>query len=76
MKETLNSFFKGKVLTYQEFIELIKKAGADEKVIALKSLEALSTLAEGNSTKIIVPSDLSNIATLGTTVKEMLKNDK
>ena len=57
-------------------IELIKKAGADEKVIALKSLEALSTLAEGNSTKIIVPSDLSNIATLGTTVKEMLKNDK
>ena len=57
-------------------IELIKKAGADEKVITLKSLEALSTLAEGNSTKIIVPSDLSNIATLGTTVKEMLKNDK
>ena len=57
-------------------IELIKKAGADEKVIALKSLEALSNLAEGNSTKIIVPSDLSNIATLGTTVKEMLKNDK
>ena len=59
-----------------EGIELIKKAGADEKVIALKSLEALSTLADGNSTKIIVPSDLSNIATLGTTVKEMLKNDK
>ena len=59
-----------------EGIELIKKAGADEEVIALKSLEALSTLADGNSTKIIVPSDLSNIATLGTTVKEMLKNDK
>ena len=59
-----------------EGIELIKKAGADEKVIALKSLEALSTLADGNSTKIIVPSDLSNIATLGSTVKEMLKNDK
>ena len=59
-----------------EGIELIKKAGADEKVIALKSLEALSTLADGNSTKIIVPSDLSNIATLGTTVKEMLKDDK
>ena len=57
-------------------IELIKKAGADEKVIALKSLEALSNLAEGNSTKIIVPSDLSNIAILDTTVKEMLKNDK
>ncbi len=57
-------------------IELIKNAKADEKVIALKSLEALSNVADGKATKIIVPSDLSNIATLGTTVKEMLKNDK
>ena len=57
-------------------IELIKNAKADEKVIALKSLEALSNVADGKATKIIVPSDLSNIATLSTTVKEMLKNDK
>ena len=57
-------------------IELIKNAKADEKVIALKSLEALSNVADGKSTKIIVPSDLSNIATLSTTVKEMLKSDK
>ena len=59
-----------------EGIELIKNAKADEKVIAIKSLEALSNVANGNSTKIIVPSDLSNIATLSTTVKEMLKSDK
>ena len=57
-------------------IALIKEAKADEKVIALKSLETLSDVAQGNATKIIVPSDLSNIATLGTTVKEMLKSDK
>lgn len=57
-------------------IALIKDAKADEKVIALKSLETLSDVANGTSTKIIVPSDLSNIATLGTTVKEMLKSDK
>ena len=59
-----------------EGIALIKDAKADEKVIALKSLETLSDVANGTSTKIIVPSDLSNIATLGTTVKEMLKSDK
>ena len=53
-------------------IRLIKEAGADEKVITLKSLEALSNLANGTSTKIIVPSDLQNIATLGTTIKEMM----
>ena len=56
-----------------EGIRLIKEAGADEKVITLKSLEALSNLAYGTSTKIIVPSDLQNIATLGTTIKEMMK---
>ena len=57
-------------------IELIKEAKADEKVIAIKSLEAIKDLANGTSTKIIVPSDLTNIATIGTTVKEMIKNDK
>lgn len=55
-------------------IKLIKEANADEKVVALKSLETLSNVANGNATKIIVPSDLQNIATLGTTVKEMLKD--
>lgn len=57
-------------------IQLIKEAKADEKVVALKSLETLSNVANGNATKIIVPSDLQNIATLGTTVKEMLKDNK
>ena len=33
-------------------------------------------MANGQATKIIVPSDLQNIATLGTTIKEMIKNDK
>ena len=59
-----------------EGIRLIKEAKADESVIALKSLETLSNMANGQSTKIIVPSDLQNVATLGTTIKEMLKNDK
>jgi len=57
-------------------IMLIKEANADERVIALKSLETLSNMADGQATKIIVPSDLQNLATLGTTIKEMLKEDK
>ena len=42
----------------------------------MKSLEALSDIANGQATKIIVPSDLQNIATLGTTIKEMMKDEK
>lgn len=59
-----------------EGIRLIKEANANESVIALKSLETLSNMANGQSTKIIVPSELQNIATLGSTIKEMLKEDK
>lgn len=53
-------------------IELLKNAKADEPVLTLKSLEALEKMANGQSTKIIVPSDLQNLATLGTTIREML----
>ncbi len=57
-------------------IKMIKDAKADQSVLTLKSFEALEKVADGNSTKIIVPSDLQNLATLGTTLKEMFKEDK
>ncbi len=57
-------------------IKMIKEANADQSVLTLKSFEALEKVANGNSTKIIVPSDLQNLATLGTTLKEMFKEDK
>lgn len=55
-------------------IELLKNAKADQAVLTLKSLESLEKVADGQSTKIIVPSDLQNVATLGTTIQEMLNN--
>lgn len=55
-------------------IELLKNAGADQSVLTLKSFEALRDLANGEATKIIVPSDLSNMATLTTTISEMFQN--
>ena len=57
-------------------IRILKAAEPDQKIIAMKSLEALSDIANGQATKIIVPSDLQNIATLGTTIKEMMKDEK
>ena len=45
-------------------IELLKEASADKSVIALKSLEALAKVADGNATKLIIPSELSNIASI------------
>jgi len=57
-------------------IKMLKEAKADQSVLTLKSFEALEKVADGNSTKIIVPSDLQNLATLGTTLKEMFKENK
>lgn len=59
-----------------EAIKLLKEAGADKSVLTLKSLESLEKVANGNATKIIVPSDLQNVATLGTTISEMFKEQK
>ncbi len=57
-------------------IQMIKDAKADQAFLTLRSFDALAKIADGNATKIIVPSDLQNLATLGTTLKEMFKEDK
>ena len=56
-----------------EGIKLLKEAKADTSVLTLKSYEALSKLAEGSATKIIVPSNMEGIATFGTVLNEMLE---
>ncbi|MBQ8197853.1 MAG: SPFH/Band 7/PHB domain protein [Lachnospiraceae bacterium] len=52
-------------------IRMLREAGADEAVLQMKSLEALEKVAAGQSTKIIIPSDLQGIAGLATTFKEV-----
>ena len=59
-----------------EGIKLLKEAQADKTVLTLKSYETLAQVANGQSTKIIVPSELQNIASLGTTLSEMFKDQK
>ncbi len=51
-------------------IRLIKEAGADDAVLRLKSLEAFIQVANGQSTKVIIPSDLQNMAGLLSALKE------
>ncbi len=53
-------------------IKLLKEAKADSSVLTLKSYEALEKVANGQATKIIVPSNLQNVATIGTVINEMI----
>ena len=59
-----------------EGIRLLKEAKADNAVLTLKSYETLATVANGQATKIIIPSELQNLATFGTTLNEMMKDKK
>ena len=57
-------------------IELLKSAKADSSVLTLKSYEALGKVAEGQATKIIIPANLQDVATFGTTLMEVMKDKK
>ena len=54
-----------------EGLQMIKGVQADSPLIALRSLEALERVADGRATKIIVPSEIQNLAGLVTSIKEV-----
>ncbi len=54
-------------------IKMLKEAGADEAVLKMKSLEAFEKVADGKATTILIPSELSGIASMATTFKEASK---
>lgn len=55
-----------------EGIRLLKEAGADDAVLRIRSLEAFVKVSEGKATKIIIPSDIQNMAGLLSSLKETL----
>ena len=54
-------------------LRMIREAGADEAVLKLKSLEAFEKAADGQATKIIIPSEIQGLAGLAASAKEILK---
>ncbi|MDO4975844.1 MAG: SPFH domain-containing protein [Eubacteriales bacterium] len=56
-------------------LKAIKDAGADDAVIKLKSLEAFAAAADGQATKIIIPSEIQNMAGVIGALKEVAVTD-
>ena len=54
-------------------IRMIREAGADEAVLKIKSLEAFEKAADGQATKIIIPSEIQGLAELAASAKEVFK---
>jgi regulator of protease activity HflC (stomatin/prohibitin superfamily) len=56
-------------------IRMLVEAGPTKEIVALKSLESFIKAADGQATKIIVPSEIAGLAGLATSLKEFLKED-
>ena len=54
-------------------LQFLKDVGADQAVIQLKSLEAFAKAADGQATKIIIPSEIQGLAGLAKSVTEISK---
>ncbi len=61
---------------YADALKMLNEANPNEKVIALKSLEAFQKAADGKATKIIIPSEIQGLAGLATSVKELMTDNK
>ncbi len=58
-----------------EGVRMINDAAPGQGYIAIKGLEAFEKAADGQATKIVIPSELSSLAGLATTAKELLKGE-
>lgn len=56
-------------------LQMIKDVGADQSLIAIKSLETLAQVSNGRATKIIIPSELQSLAGLAVSLKEVMNTE-
>ena len=56
--------------------KMLVEAGLTKEVLAVKSFEALEKVADGNATKIIIPSDMQNLSATIAGVSEVVKDNK
>lgn len=56
-------------------IRMLVESNPNKEVIALKSLDSFEKAADGQATKVIIPSEISGLAGLATSLKELVKED-
>ena len=74
--EAIREVAKAKAKEIEMVYESIKNANPDDKLVQLKSLEALQDIANGEANKVFIPFEATSaLSSLGA-VKEILKDDK
>ena len=74
--EAIKQVAEAKANEIQMVYDAMMRANPNEKLVQLKSLEALKDIANGEANKVFIPFEAtSTLSSLGT-IKEMLKDDK
>ncbi len=58
-----------------ESVRMLNEACPNDQVIKLKALETMKEVANGKSTKIIIPSEIQGLAGLATSLTEVMRKD-
>ena len=75
-KERAASALEAMGLSISDAIRLLNEAMPSDKVLAIRSLEALAKVANGKATKIIIPSELQNLGGVVPSIKELMTDPK
>lgn len=59
-----------------EGLKMLKAAETDQAVLTLKSFEALAKVADGQATKIIIPSEIQGLAGLAASLKGIVETEE
>ena len=57
-------------------LKMLNDAAPNDQVIKLKALETMEKVADGQATKIIIPSEIQGLAGLAASAKTLLESDK
>ena len=72
----IKSIAEAKAEEIKKVYDSIKKSNPDDKLVQLKSLEALEEIAKGEANKVFIPFEATNaLSSLGA-MKEIVKDDK
>lgn len=60
---------------FADSLVMIREAKADDKVLALKALESVQKIGDGQATKLFIPTDLAGLGGVFASLKEIMEKD-
>ena len=74
--QAIKEVAEAKAKEIQMVYEAIKKSDPDEKLVQLKSLEALEKVADGEANKVFIPFEATSVLSSLGAIKEVIKDEK